>query len=812
MPNKARFYCGIALLSAAILMFELLLTRLFAVAEWYHFAFLSVSVALLGYACSGTILALVPLDIRPRLIPVLGVGLPMSLLGAYWVVNKVPFDSYQLAWDRRQIAYLIVYYLSLVVPFVIGGLIVAHWLAWMPRASNAVYAANLIGSALGGLVLLGTLPGLGGEGSVVAATCLSAVGSALMLSGSPIKSRHERSAAVGAISLAIVGLLLIAIQPGWLTLRLSPYKSLSYALQAPSARLAYRKWNVFSRVDVVESQQIHSAPGLSLKYKGKLPLQYGLTVDGGDLSPLSQRITEEDRAFLAYLPASVPYRLRPQASAMILYPRGGMDVAVALQLGAARVVVIEDNPLIVHVMRDLYGPFTGQLYRDPRVVLRVEDGRSALQRSQEPFDIVHFSLTESYHPIFSGSYSLSENHLYTVEAVMQALRRTNARGLLVITRWLQELPSEPERAIALVITALERLGMSPRERLMAFRSWSTLTILASPSPFTPEDIALVRRVCDELGYDMVYYEGMSREEANRYNRLPQPQYYDAFQSLLSPGDRAGFYRAQFHDITPPTDDRPFFGHYFRWRQVPQIIAQLGKTWQPFGGSGFLLVLALLGMAILAAALLVMAPLYLRRGLRGTAHLQRVLVYFAALGLGYLLVEIPLMQQFILYLGQPTFAFILVLSALLLSSGLGSMIARRANLRIALWLLLGLLLVYPWALRGLFAMTLGLSLVARVAIAIVCLLPLGLLMGIPFAGGIAKVEQIVPGLIPWIWAINGSASVVSSILAAVIALSGGYGLVIGLATACYGVAMLAFWPWVTQRTWDGSSSSRSNARP
>ena len=797
--HRKTLYAGIALISAATLLFELVLTRLFALVEWYHFAFLSVSVALLGYASSGTILSLIP-RARRSLPTILGIVYPLSIVGCYLLINRVPFDSYQLAWNPRQILYLLIYYVGLVVPFAISGLIVAYWLALEPAQSNTLYAANLVGSALGSLSLLILLPALGGEGTVMVSAALGALGATLILYGaSHAPDIPRRAASCLTLCLAGMGLLLGLLRPSWLDAHLSPYKSLSQALRASDARLSFRRWNAYSRVDVVESAQIHSAPGLSLKYKGQLPPQYALTLDGDNLSPISRRNTEEDVAFLSYLPVGLAFRLRPQASALILQPRGGLDVSVALHLGARRVVAVEDNPLVAQVVRDTYGTFVGRLYEDPRVTLLLADGRSALQRGEERFDVIVLSLADSYHPISAGSYSLSENYLYTVEGLTRALHRLSEGGLLVLTRWFQDPPSESLRAGALVVAALERLGVGkPAQHLLAFRSWSTVTLLASPSPLGREDIELFRAYCADMGYDLIYCPGIQPEEANRYNILPQPLDYEAFQQLLDGEDRRALYKAQPYDVSPPTDNHPFFGHHFRWRQIPGIISQLGKTWQPFGGSGFLLVLALLGVALLAAGVLVILPLaWAPQRPQSVPHYGRVLVYFAALGLGYLLVEMPLMQQFILYLGQPSLSFVIVLSALLLSSGVGSLLAGRARLRVALGALIVGIAFYPFALRCLFDLTMHAALAARTGIAILSLLPLGILMGVPFAGGMRQVGENAPGLIPWIWAINGSASVVSSLLATLIALSGGYHLVLALAACCYLAATVALWPLVTR---------------
>lgn len=791
MSRKTAPHIGILLASAATLLFELGLMRLFAVIEWYHFAFLSISVALLGYASSGTWLSVLAGRARRRLWPVSLIAFPLSIVACYVAINRIPFDSYQLAWAPIQMLYLVLYYACLVVPFLLSGWIVGYQIAAVPERSNTIYAANLVGSALGSAGLLAALPLLGAESTSALAAILAAVGGAAL----SVSDSRRSYALWPTLAIAAACGYLVLAPPSWMAPHLSPYKSLSYALQTPGARLTYQAWNASARIDVVESDHIHSAPGLSLNYRGALPPQYGLTVDGSDLSAITRRLAPEDFTYLEYLPSTLPQLLRPEASALLIYPRGGTDVSVALHLGARRVLVIEDNPLILEVMRERYDGFVAGLYRSPQVGLVSQDGRSMLQRGDERYDIIQLCLWHGYHPLTTGSYSLTEDHLYTVESLAQALQRLTPNGILVLTRWLQDPPSESVRAAAALITAMESVGISaPGEHLLAFRSWATMTLMASRSPFHADDIALLRETCRRLGYDLVHHAGILPEDVNRHNVLPEPVYYAIVQDLLDPSRRNELYTRHPYDISPPTDDRPFFAHYFRWRQVPGILSQVGRTWQPFGGSGFLLVLILLLASIVISLLLVILPLCLRRGARMQAGRSgRVFAYFACLGFGYLLVEMPLMQQFILYLGQAAVAFSTVLAFLLLASGLGSYFSARIRFRLSLPTLVALIMPYPYLLRGLFQATLGWSFAARVALSGAALLPLGFLMGIPFAAGLRKVEGLYPGLTPWIWAINGGASVVSSILATVMALAVGYRAVLGLAALCYLAAAVAIWP-------------------
>ena len=785
-------YLGLALLSAAALAFEITLTRLFSVTQAYHFAFLAVSVALLGYGASGTALSLVPAWSRP---PAARRGLVSSSLfaaavvAAYLCLNYLPFDSYRIAWQRIQLLYLVLYYLALTVPFFCAGLVTGLLLATYPAAAGRLYAANLIGSALGGLLPAAILP-LAGEGTVLivaAAGLLAALAFAV--------ARREEQAAPDAalrpgsgvgiplLLLAAGGLLLgLGLSlPGLFQLRLSPYKGLSQLLLFPQAEVVERRWSAISRVDRVAGRAIRSAPGLSLAYPDDMPEEDGLFVDGDDLSPILEG--GDLSTFTGYLPVALPYRLRPGGRALVLGPRGGLDLWVALEQGAGSVVAVEGNPLVVGM--------AGGIYRDARLEVVLEEGRAFLRRSDRRFDVIHLALTDGYRPVTSGAYSLGERYDLTLEAFEEYLSHLEPGGLLVVERWLQLPPSETLRAGATALEALRRSGVqNPGQRLAVLRGWQFGLILVKNGPFLPEELSTIRAFAGQQGLDLVALPGLQESELNRQNVLPEPLYYHAFARLLA--EPEALYAAATHDVRPATDDRPFFFHFFRWSQARVVLEQMGLTWQPWGGSGYFVLVALLAVALLVSVVLILLPLALAgrvggrlRGPRGPA-----LIYFGLLGLGFLFVEIPLIQRFILFLGQPIYAFTAVAAAVLLFSGLGSLAAPRLPPRRALPVLALGILLYPLVLPVLFRALLGAPLAVRLLATAFSLAPLGFLMGIPFPAGLAWLRERAPGLIPWAWAVNGCTSVLASILAAMIALSAGFSWVLAAASLAYVGAWLA----------------------
>jgi hypothetical protein len=797
-----------------------------------------VSIALLGFGASGTALTIVPAlqkAMPPLRLSQLALATGLSMFTAYLLTNWLPFDSFSIAWDHRQVWILILHYIALATPFFFSGMALGFLFSAAPQAVGTTYAVSLLGSAAGCVIALIAPARVGGEGMVTLSIALASL-AGLVSSLRTWRFPNPRLLlTLGMFLFALLDLGLHFMGPSgfsFMELRLSPYKSLSYALQYPGSSVISRQWNAFSRVDVVRSGGIHSLPGLSYRYLEPLPSLDGLLVDGEDLNPVLD--TSTSPGFVEYLPNAVAFKLRPRASTLILEPRGGLDVVTALDMSSGPVTAVEINPLIADVV---------PAYEKPRVVVHVESDRSYLSRTPIQFDVIVFSLTSSFHPVRSGAYALGEEYRYTVESFREALAHMGADGLLVATRWLQNPPSEDLRLFALAVTALEENGADPRWQIVAFRGYNTATLLIKNSAFTARELSSIREFAGERAFDLTYLPRIRPDQTNKYNILPESIYYQTYISLLETNPRARFYAAYDYDVRPPTDDHPFFGHYFKWSQAPQVVAEFGRAWQPFGGAGYFVVLALLLLAVVLASFFILLPVAAwkrasRRVISTSPFSLRHLVYFGLLGLAFLFVEIPLLQRFILYLGHPAYAISMVLFSLLLFSGVGSRWSDRIAPRVALPALVILILLTPILLPRLFAWTLGLPLVIRLGLTSLLLAPVGFLMGIPFPAGIRLMErQPARGVgnepstpargahlpygvwrtparfarqigsagedrgtesqvqgIPWVWAVNGAASVVASILSALLALTFGFNWVLRLGALCYAIAWFTVWTW------------------
>jgi spermidine synthase len=791
-------YLGVGSVAAATLLYEVALTRIFSIAYGYHFSFLAMSLGLLGFGASGTLLGLRPPSgqpLRSTLLARLAAAASLALVCGYAVSNVIPFDPYRVGWEPSQLALLAVYLLCYAVAFLLAGLVLGLPLISWPQRAPGLYGANLAGSAAGAVLALVTLDRADPTVAVLLAGLLAAVGSlgfacARSEAQAPTSHLHKVDRGVG-LTFVVLALAGLWQPPSWLNVRLSPYKPLSQLESVPGAGVLERKFSASARIDAISSPAIHSAPGLTLQYQAALPKQSAIVLDGEVVLPLTAR-EGLTHGFVDGLPTSLAYHLRPASRTLVLEPGGGLEVLSALELGARSVIAVENNRLLAELLTSRLSARAGDVYQDPRVQLVVSNPRGYLARSQGAFDLVTLALSENRRPVTAGAFSLSETYQLTAEAFDGYFAHLAPGGLLVVHRWLQLPPTEELRAAALLADSLRRAGKDPAPRIIAVRSFSTMLILAKQDPFSQPEIELVKTFARERQFDLVWYPGVRPSEANVANVLRRDRYYETFRQLLS--DRQDLYDRYDYDVTPPRDTWPFFFHFFKWKQTPTVIALLGKTWQPFGGSGYLILVALLVLAMcLSLALLLISAVAIRRRHRDWAERHSrapPMVYFAALGCGFLLIEVALVQRFVLFLDYSAQSFAIVVCGLLTFSGLGSTWSARMSWRGGLAALVAAVALYPLMLSNVFPSFLGQSLGVRIGITLLLLAPLGFLMGIGFPRGLAALGAARPSRLPLAWGVNGFTSVVSAILAPMIALAWGFAAVFGCAALAYLVALLA----------------------
>jgi SAM-dependent methyltransferase len=784
--------------------------RLFAIVQWHHFAYMVISIALLGFGASGTFLALTRGWLTTRFVSAFATSstlFAVTSLLCFAVAQRLPFNALAVIWDPRQILYLVALYLLFTLPFFCGANCVGLAFIRFPDRIGRVYRYNLVGSGVGAfgivLALFLLFPAAGLR--LVAGLGIAAAALACLDQGTGRRPR------VG-VGLALLALVLpLAIPRSWTSLRVSEYKGLSRALQVPGAEVLNEHSSPLGLITVVRIPTIpfRHVPGLSLNHTVEPPAQLGVFTDGDGLSVITAFDgRREPLTYLDFTTGALPYHLLQRPDVLILGAGGGADVLQALYHDAARIDAVELNAQVVWLVEEAHAGFAGDLYRRPGVRVHVAEARGFVTGSDEKWDLIQIPLLDSFGAAAAGVHSLSESYLYTVEAFREFVRHLRPGGLLAITRWLKVPPRDSLKLFATALAALEREGSSePARQLALIRGWNATTLIAKNGALGPEEIAAIRVFAEERSFDVAYYPGMPAEEANRSNLLAAPYLYEGATALAGAGEAR--YRARYKfDITPASDDRPYFFDFFRWRALPELLELRKRGGAALLEWGYLILFATLVQAGLLSIGLILLPLWVRRGRAASGrYTWRIAAYFLALGLAFLFVEIAYIQRFIVFLSHPLYAVAVVLCAFLVFAGMGSGYAPRLAERLAggdarrgprisaielAVLGIGVISVtYLVVLPPVFRWLMPLSITLKILVSLVLIAPLAFGMGMPFPLGLSRVSERVPELVPWAWGINGCASVLSAILATILAMHFGFTLVVASALVLYVAAAAVF---------------------
>ena len=792
-------YVGIFLFSLATLLLELSLTRVLSVALWYHFGFLIISTALLGFGTSGVVLALwrrlreeTPLD---RALTALAMLFGVLTILCFWLMQRIPFDPFNVVVDRRQLIFMPLYYLVIAAPFFCSGLALALLFTRGTKQINRLYAFDLVGAGVGCISLAVVMPKFGGSGSVVIAAMLG------MLAAAVFAFAQTRKLAVFCIagSCALFALSFAAD-------RVLPINVTTLKPPLPFPPI-FTAWNTFSRIDIFER------PGNAEK---DIPAMRRFVYDAGTAATGSQDLRPTVREYLQKhtndndYPSGIAYIGKQNPNVLVIGSGGGAEVLDALHYGARSITAVEINPIINDVISGSMNDFWGGMFRLPEVSLVTEEGRSFVRRSGEMYDAIISVHTISNAAVASGALSLSENYVLTREAFEDYFDHLAPDGVIYFTR----PESQIGRLFATAREALERRGVTnPAAHFYAYRippdDWEKerfgenrpafeAGFLVKKSPFA---------IAEQHKMEALLGVGQPRREADR----PAPETLYSFaaphigsilHTILTTPDLPAFYQTQVRQYEPATDDRPFFNHHTRWSSIN---LQTFRTLFTYKKLGMLMLgdlpvaeislLILLAQTILLAAVLIFLPLarFSREGLRVPQH-WKFLLYFAALGFGFITIEMALLSHFTLFLGQPVYTYAVILASLLIFTGLGAHFTghfandpRRALLRIVP-LLLATLLITALIMPLVFSAALGMVLWVRILVAMIMLVPLGILLGMPFPLGLQIVSAEAAALVSWSWGINGFFTVIGTVCALIFGMTFGFKFVLIFGAFCYLIAL------------------------
>jgi hypothetical protein len=756
LVNRRLLFAGIFLIALSGLVLEVSITRIFSAAIWYHFAFVAVSVALVGLGASGLV-------VQHRVKKLKGKWAEnLTIYSAWGIAIFIPITLFVMHALASQVICLPLFMILFSVPFFLVGIIISAAFNAFASVAGRLYAADLIGASVGALLVVLFLVLTGGEGATLIVGLIAAIGGTIF-------SRIAKNTKKTVVSLMFVAFALSLIILNHATqifaIPTDPtaQKDLPiYLREHPGSEIVKTEWNSFSRIDVVEG----GAGGEGLVAK--------VFIDGGaGTNIISWDGKTESRQELSTWMQYLPFKMMQDPKVLVIGSGGGRDVVASLVSGSKDVTSVEINPIIYETVKS-YGDRAGNVYSHEYVRSYVDEGRSFITRSSEKYDIVYVPFVDTWASVSSGGLSVSENFLYTLQGFQQYYDHLTDTGKIVTVRWLIDAP----RFISTYAKLLEQNGI-PQDQLdrhlimVTSDSYtqdpSVTMVIFSKSPFTDEEIRFFSQSFSQYGYKPILVPGQIMREpysALLNGQINLDQFYNMFETK----------------VYPVTDDNPYFLSFEK--PLPGVVE----------------VLLYASVGIVAIFLLVPFAWMKRRReeevgtKKSEIGIATMIPYFAALGMGFILIELALLQKLILLMGNPTMTFALLLFTLLISSGAGSLLSARIaknNMKNLVFIIGGIAalgILYFLFLPPIIYSTIAEPIEAKAAVSIAILAPIGFLMGMPLPTGMRLLKVHRPDYIPWMWAVNGAFSVLGAVLAIALGIMYGSSLAMILGILIYLIAL------------------------
>ena len=770
--NRRQIFWGISLITLSVLMLELSLTRLFSATMYYHFAFMAISLALFGSGASGVFVYIIQRGLKPertgQWLSVAAMLFALSNLFSLYVILSNPLTFETGPENYYRLARI---YAGASLPFFFGGCAVTLAITRLAKDISKLYLFDLAGAALGCLLLIPVLNTIGAINIVLLVSALGAAAGILF----GIASQGSRAPAFCSLLLT-VGLAGLVFYNST-TNRIDIRKSKGFE----ENQVLFSKWNSFSRITVV----------------GSLDTAVEIRIDADAATGISKDASNSaiHQDALDALSA-LAHHLNRNAEVLIIGPGGGNDVMAARVFGQKRITAVEINPIIAHdvMSSEPFKSYSGSIYQQPDVRLVVDEGRSFIRNSKDRYDIIQATMVDTWAATAAGAFSLSENNLYTVEAFKEYVTHLTDNGTLTMTRWYFEPPDQLLRLITLTRAMMNELGISnPARHIMLVRDARSgydrtpATYIFKKSEFTDDEVRSIESVASSSGFELLF--------------TPLTRPANVFTQIIEAPDPAAVWANFETNIEPTRDNNPFFFNSVRLANLSRVIEGTTGEWQKTN-LGTSILFALLGITSVLVLLFIIGPLVLVRGralATGVGAKLSHLLYFACLGAGFIIVEVAMIQKFILFLGHPVYSLAVVLFSVLAFSAMGSYLSGRidedempATLTKLLIVLVLLVIVYIVVLPPIFYGLVGLAREIRIVLAVVLMAPLAMVMGMPMPIGIRLLARSAPEIIPWAWGVNGATSVMGSVAALVIAILTGFNqaLLVGAGLYLFAIAFIA----------------------
>lgn len=780
---QRKLYFGIILLfSALTLLLELLQTRILSVALWFHFVYIVITMALLGFAASGTMLATSAVlnklnDLKFFSLCIVGFSIS-AFFSIKFAVLPI-YDTFSLSPNPALVFSLIVSYTILMVPYFFAGLIIGGSFMRFKDSTNSLYFYNLVGSGLGCILFVFLIKFLGAAKLLVLVSLISVLPLALIIRKQTIYYKITM-----LLWLIFMGIALF-LPENFQLHKILPESHKQFWTWLPNAQWEYTEWNAISRIDVISNRQY--------------PREKYILMDGDAQAGLFDiglvRGVSMEQGFVD---RNVAYKLMRKApeDVLIIGAGGAYDVILAILNGAHRVDAVEINPTTAHLISKTYSSHIGNIFQQPNVKLFVEDGRSFVRKAMKKYDIIMMCATDSVLALSTGAYVLSDNYLYTKEAFCDYLDHLSDNGFIQIGRFLYH--TRPRETLRIFSTALEvcrDMGYpNPTSNIVVIaptNSWADVII--KKRPFSEEERNKLKDFCSEHNIKILFAEGIPPDQSFIETAAP----FSALAENFKNGQEKHFYQEYDYNVVPALDDKPFFYQYNKWHaKIPKSF--LHNYYDRIRGLWHIFILSsLLIHSLILSLFLIILPLIIhKRNFSIRPKLIFIIfLYFAAIGLAFMFIEMSIIQKFVLFLGSPIYSMAITLPAILIFAGLGSLFSARLRNNLSRYMfmatflcgciILAISIVIPYASK----LFLSQALYIRILITIILIGIPAFFMGMPFPLGLRMISNEQNEIIPWAWAINGSFSVIASILAIILAMQFGFKMVMSAGAFCYFIASL-----------------------